>query len=73
VLAALPPRPFKVFQVLPQRRFVELREKARLGGTVIAPDVVDELTFVHGRLNFAIADKSNHPIWLPGGKRVFFD
>ena len=43
---------FEVFEVLPQRSFVKLREELRLDGDVIAADIVDELTFIHGRFTF---------------------
>lgn len=43
---------FEVVEVLLKGGFVELEQKLRGGGRIVPADLIDELTFVHGRLTF---------------------
>ena len=61
----------EMFEVLLQRRLVELREELRLGGEVVLADVFDQLTLAHGALPFVFEELKSAPralLWRP--KRV---
>src|SRR5687768_648990 len=58
VLAA---RLLQVIQVLLQRPLIKLGEEVRLRGAVVAPNVIDELTFIHGGFTVEIAATGDAP------------